>query len=70
MRIANFKVDYSQPIKLLDGGKVSAGGLYERQDYDTESKGLKNLEYQRQTASTYLEFQAKLKKFDFTLGSR
>lgn len=70
MRIANFKVDYSQPIKLLDGGKVSMGGLYERQDYDTESFGLTNLEYQRQTASTYLEFQAKLKKFDFTLGSR
>ncbi|PKF72988.1 outer membrane beta-barrel protein [Chryseobacterium sp. PMSZPI] len=70
MRIANFKVDYAQPIKLLDGGKVSAGGLYERQDYDTESKGLTNLEYHRQTASTYLEFQAKLKKFDFTLGAR
>ncbi|MCQ9640597.1 outer membrane beta-barrel family protein [Chryseobacterium sp. WG14] len=70
MRIANFKVDYSQPIKLLDGGKLSAGGLYERQDYDTKSFGLTNLEYQRQTASTYLEFQAKLKKFDFTLGAR
>lgn len=70
MRVANFKVDYAQPIKLLDGGKVSAGGLYERQDYDTESKGLKNLQYHRQTASTYLEFQAKLKKFDFTLGAR
>lgn len=70
MNIANFKVDYAQPIKLLDGGKVSFGGLYERQDYDTESFGLTNLEYQRQTASTYLEFQAKLKKFDFTLGSR
>lgn len=70
MRVANFKIDYSQPIKLLDGGKVSLGGLYERQDYDTESRGLTNLEYQRQTASTYLEFQAKLKKFDFTLGAR
>lgn len=70
MKIANFKIDYSQPIKLLDGGKMSFGGLYERQDYDTESFGLTNLEYQRQTASTYLEFQAKLKKFDFTLGSR
>ncbi|CAH0125091.1 outer membrane beta-barrel family protein [Chryseobacterium sp. Bi04] len=70
MRIANFKVDYAQPIKLLDGGKISAGGLYERQDYDTKSFGLTNLEYQRQTASTYLEFQAKLKKFDFTLGAR
>lgn len=70
MRIANFKVDYSQPINILDGGKVSLGGLYEKQNLDTESKGLTNLEYQRQTASTYLEFQAKLKKFDFILGSR
>lgn len=70
MRIANFKIDYSQPIKLLDGGKLSTGGLYERQDYDTDSFGLTNLDYQRQTASTYLEFQAKLKKFDFTLGAR
>lgn len=70
MRIANFKVDYSQPIKLMDGGKVSLGGLYERQDFETESFGITNLDYQRQTASTYLEFQAKLKKFDFILGSR
>lgn len=70
MRVANFKVDYSQPIKLLDGGKVSFGGLYEKQNFDTDSKGLKNLEYQRQTASTYLEFQAKLKKFDFIVGGR
>lgn len=70
MRIANFKVDYSQPIKILDGGKVSLGGLYEKQNFDTQSRGLTNLDYQRQTASTYLEFQAKLKKFDFTLGAR
>lgn len=70
MNVANFKIDYSQPIKLLDGGKVSFGGLYEKQDYDTESFGITNLDYQRQTASTYLEFQAKLKKFDFTLGTR
>lgn len=70
MRIATFKVDYSQPIKILDGGKVSFGGLYEKQNFDTKSKGLTNLDYQRQTASTYLEFQAKFKKFDITLGSR
>ncbi|AZA52470.1 outer membrane beta-barrel family protein [Chryseobacterium sp. G0201] len=70
MRIANFKIDYSQPLKILDEGKVSFGGLYEKQNFDTDSKGLRNLEYQRQTASTYLEFQAKLKKFDFILGSR
>ncbi|WP_294220985.1 outer membrane beta-barrel family protein [uncultured Chryseobacterium sp.] len=70
MRVANFKVDYSQPIKLLDGGKVSLGGLYEHQRFDTESKGLTNLEYTRQTTATYLELQAKLKKFDFILGTR
>ncbi len=70
MRIANFKVDYSQPLKILDDGKVSFGGLYEKQNFDTQSKGLTNLEYQRQTASMYLEFQAKLKKFDFIAGAR
>ncbi|SIP91711.1 Outer membrane receptor proteins, mostly Fe transport [Chryseobacterium sp. RU37D] len=70
MRIANFKVDYSQPLKILDGGKVSLGGLYENQNFETESKGLTNLEYKRQTTATYLEFQAKLKKFDFILGTR
>lgn len=70
LRVANFKVDYSQPIKLLDGGKVSLGGLYEHQRFDTESKGLTNLEYTRQTTATYLELQAKLKKFDFILGTR
>ncbi|MFY7847192.1 outer membrane beta-barrel protein [Chryseobacterium gambrini] len=70
MEIANFKVDYSQPLKILDGGKVSLGGLYEHQNFDTESKGITNLEYTRQTTATYLEFQAKLKKFDFILGTR
>lgn len=70
MRIANFRIDYSQPLKILDEGKVSLGGLYEKQNFDTESKGLTNLEYQRQTASTYLEFQAKYKKFDFIAGAR
>lgn len=70
MQVSNFKVDYSQPLKILDEGKVSVGGLYENQIFDTESKGLTNLEYQRNTASTYLEFQAKLKKFDFVLGTR
>lgn len=70
MQVSNFKVDFSQPLKILDEGKVSFGGLYENQIFDTESKGIINLEYQRNTASTYLEFQAKLKKFDFTLGTR
>ena len=70
MQVSNFKVDFSQPLKILDGGKVSFGGLYENQIFDTESKEITNLEYQRNTASTYLEFQAKLKKFDFIIGTR
>ena len=70
MQVSNFKVDLSQPIKILDEGKLSFGGLYENQIFDTESKGITNLDYQRNTASTYLEFQAKLKKFDFVLGTR
>lgn len=70
MNVSTFKVDYSQPVKILDDGKISIGGLYEKQNFDTQSFGLTNLEYQRQTASSYIELQAKLKKFDFTLGTR
>jgi hypothetical protein len=66
----NFKADYSQPFKLLEGGKVSFGTLFEVMDFKAESKNLTNLEYRRRTASTYLEFQAKFKKFDFVVGGR
>ncbi|WP_018674665.1 TonB-dependent receptor domain-containing protein [Riemerella columbina] len=69
-KIANFKVDFSQPIALLDEGKISFGGLYEKLNFDTESKGITNLDYQRQTASSYVELQAKKGKFDFILGTR
>ena len=70
MQVSNFKVDFSQPIKILDEGKISLGGLYEHQMFDTESEGITNLEYERNTASSYVEFQTKWKKFDFTLGTR
>ena len=70
MNVSTFKVDYSQPMKILDEGKITIGGLYELQNFDTQSRGITNLDYQRQTASTYLELQAKLKKFDFTFGTR
>lgn len=70
MNVSNFKVDYSQPLKILDEGKVSFGGLYEKMSFDTESFGLRNMEYDRHTASTYLEFQSKYKKFDFIVGTR
>lgn len=68
--VYNFKVDYSQPLKVLDGGKISFGGLYEKYFFDTRSKGVKNLDYERQTASTYFEAQVKFKKMDFIAGIR
>lgn len=68
--VATFKIDYSQPLKILDEGKISFGGLYEKLDFDTKFYTLTNLEYQRQTASTYAELQMKKKKFDFTIGAR
>lgn len=66
----NFRVDYSQPLKILDEGKVSFGGLYDQQNFETKSGNLINLDYTRQTTSAYVEFQATLKKFDFIAGAR
>ena len=66
----NFRVDYSQPLKILDDGKVSFGGLYDQQDFETKDRNIINLDYTRQTTSAYLEFQATLKKFDFIAGAR
>lgn len=69
-KVYNFKADYSQPIKILDQGKISFGTLYEELLFDAKNQGITNLEYRRRTASTYLEFQTKYKKIDFTLGGR
>ncbi|MBD3904226.1 outer membrane beta-barrel protein [Chryseobacterium sp. Ch-15] len=66
----NFRVDYSQPLKILDDGKVSFGGLYDQQDFETKDRSIINLDYTRQTTSAYVEFQATLKKFDFIAGAR
>jgi len=68
--VATFKVDYTQPLKILDEGKISVGALYEKLNFDTDFFQVKNLDYQRQTTSTYAEIQAKLKKFDFIVGTR
>jgi len=64
------RIDYSQPIKLLDEGKLSFGGIYEKLDFDAFNGSFTNLDYSRQTASSYLELQTKVKKFDFILGLR
>lgn len=68
--VAAFKIDYAQPIKILDEGKVSFGGLYELLNFDTQLNGTTNLDYERQTNSVYAELQAKKGKFDFILGTR
>lgn len=69
-RTAEFKLNYSQDIAVLDGGKLRMGGLYERMDYDTEGNNIKNLDYQRSTYATFAEAQATKGKWDLTLGVR
>ncbi len=64
------KIDYSQGLTILDDGKISFGALYDKLIFDTKNFGASNLQYNRVTTAGYLEFQAKLKKFDFILGTR
>jgi Outer membrane protein beta-barrel family len=66
----NFKIDYSQSLKILDEGKVSFGTLIDDLSFRTQNFGITNLNYTRKTKAGYLEFQSKYKKFDFILGSR
>ena len=66
----SFKADYSQKIKLLDEGKWSIGTLADKLDFDTQSFGITNLDYTRETLAGYTEFQAKYKKMDFIVGGR
>ena len=69
-RTAEFRVDFSQPLNLFDKGEISVGGLYDRRYFTTESRGITNLDYQRQTASSYVELQTTIGKLDFILGTR
>lgn len=66
----NFKIDYSQALKILDEGKVSFGTLYDNLSFITDNFGITNLDYDRRTAAGYIEFQSKYKSFDFILGTR
>ena len=69
-RMAEFRVDFSQPLNLFDTGKISVGGLYDRRYFTTKNSGITNLDYQRQTASSYVELQTTIGKLDFILGTR
>ena len=69
-QLFNAKVDYSQPIDFSDEGKLSFGGLYEGLFFETQSKNIVNLDYQRKTAAAYTEIQTKFDKFSFIVGGR
>lgn len=65
-----FKTDYTQGISLLEKGKISAGILADRLDFEAKNFGSRNLKYDRSTYSAYAEGQASYKKFDFIAGAR
>jgi Outer membrane protein beta-barrel family len=66
----NFKIDYSQPVKILDKGKISTGILIDNLYFRTKDFGNTNLNYNRQTTAGFIELQSSLNKFDFILGLR
>ena len=50
-RLYNFKADYSQPLKILEEGKISFGTLYEELLFETKSFGETNLDYRKKNSS-------------------
>ena len=66
----NFKFDYSQPIAFSDEGKLSFGSLHEGLSFQTQNRGVTNLDYQRKTTAGYFELQTKFKSLSFIVGGR
>jgi len=66
----NFKFDYSQPISFSDEGKISFGSLHEGLSFETQNRGVTNLDYERKTTARYFELQTKFKSMSFILGGR
>ena len=66
----NFKFDYSQPISFSDEGKISFGSLHEGLSFQTQNRGVTNLDYQRKTTAGYFELQTKFKSLSFIVGGR
>ena len=66
----NFKIDYTQSVKVLDKGKITVGTLFDKLTFETENFGITNLKYKRQTSAGFAELQTSLKKFDFIVGTR
>ena len=68
--VFNLKVDYAQPIKILEEGKLSLGADYNQQDFVANDNIIDNLDYSSKTSAVYSEVNAKKGKFDFVLGLR
>ncbi len=66
----NFKFDYSQPIAFSDEGKISFGSLHEGLSFETQNRGVTNLDYERKTTAGYFELQTKFKSLSFIVGGR
>ncbi len=66
----NFKIDYSQALKIMDKGKFSIGTLIDNLYFRTKDFGNTNLNYNRQTNAGFVELQSSLNQFDFILGLR
>lgn len=68
--VYNFRVDYAQPLKILDEGKVSLGAYYDQLEFSAESYRIENLDYKSKTTAFYSEASATKGKMDFVLGLR
>ncbi|SDE83820.1 outer membrane beta-barrel family protein [Epilithonimonas hungarica] len=68
--VYNFRVDYSQPIKVLDEGKISLGAYYDQLELTAENFNVENLDYKSKTTAFYSEASATKGKMDLVLGLR
>lgn len=68
--VYNLRVDYAQPLKILDEGKISLGAYYDQLDFTAESFNKENLDYKSRTTAFYSEASATKGKLDFVLGLR
>lgn len=69
-KVYNFRIDYAQPINILDEGKLSLGAYYDQSEFATKFFHIENLDYKSKTAAFYSEASATKGKMDFVLGLR
>lgn len=68
--VYNFRIDYAQPINILDEGKISLGAFYDQIEFTADNFDIENLDYKSKTTAFYSEASATKGKMDFVLGLR